>query len=46
MQYTWERERERERERENTENYIPKICSNSMYMCVFNEHLLYKSEKD
>ena len=35
-------EREREREREYTENYIKK-CSNSMYMSVFNEHLLYKS---
>ena len=37
------REREREREREYTENSIFKKGSNSMYMSVFNEHLLYKS---
>ena len=36
------RERDRERERKYTEDYMQK-CSNSMYMCVFNEHLLYKS---
>ena len=36
------RRRDTKREREDTENYIKK-CSNSMYMSVFNEHLLYKS---
>ena len=38
--------RERQRERENTQkSYIQKSLI-SMYIRVFNEHLLYKSEKD
>ena len=40
------RERERERERiHRKKNYIQKALTrcNTQYMCVFNEHVLYKS---
>ena len=37
-QYAGETERER-----NTETYIPKTLTQCQYMCVFNEHVLYKS---
>ena len=39
-------ETERERERGEHNNSILKSIFYVLYMCVFNEHFLYKSQKD
>ena len=42
-----DREREREREREKTQKTIfQKTLTQCVYICVFNEHVLYKSLED
>ena len=40
------RDREREREREKQKTIFQKTLTQCIYICVFNEHVLYKCLED